>query len=283
MKKILFILSFLLPAIMQAQPVCNIGTANTYFAPVDSHYTLCGGGIYLKRDTVNNRTYPEKIDDATHKTLNIDSVWIIGPTLFVKLSDTFKYVTLGYAAIDESTNGITQLMFGKAGSPALVPGGYKIGASVGQNILKFTMSRPGCLCGFVRWDSVQNKFIQEAYTPRFATLNSTPFDVTFTNGYLDIKTHNVIETTGIPMLFVQGNNGQAGHVLYPQTEYMSKTWSRTRFYKLDGTQVFQLPHNLTVNFNLGNADIPINIEQTVFGNYANLWIVAAGFGKYNTQ
>lgn len=281
MRKIILLL--LLPVFSYSQPVCSDGTINTYFAPVDSHWTDFSCGIYLKRDTTNNVTYAEVINDVDHKPLNVDTAYIdvSGSLLIVKLSDTFKYVNLGIGATDESTIGVTQLLWGKQGEPALLPGGYKLGASVKAYELRFAMTRTGCLCGFVRWDSTNNVFIQEAYTPRFATLNSTPFDITFTNGYLDIKTHNVIEMTGIPMLFVQGNNGNPNHVLYPQTEYMSKTWSRTRFYKLDGTQVMSLPHNLTINFNFGNADIPINIRQTRFGSFANIWVSGRGAGKLN--
>lgn len=277
----------------------NEHQVNTYFAYNDNHYNVWACGVYLKWDSVNKKTYPLIINDIDHKPLNVDSVWIQGSQIFVKLTDTFKYVTFGVANTDEQLIGITQLFFRGINEPALVPGGFKIGGSIGATLLRFNMTRTGCLCGYVRWSN--GNFIQEAYTPRFATLTPTSnlLDVTFNSnlGCIDIKTHNVIEMTGIPNGYVQLDNGNMNYDIDVKIEYISKTharmWmvSQERDYTIDTSngnwkviagsrkKITSLPNNMTLNFDFGNADIPINIENTRFGDFANIFFNGAGFGK----
>lgn len=273
----------------------QIRDSNALHINVDSpeyHKWIQAAIIYPVRDTITNTNTWHLLRTGGHSPINVDSVSATTSNITIYYTATANEVKTMVVSPDESNISAQEGVY-KSTDPYYTNGAFNVGPSVGFSTATFVMSKPGCFCGTLLYDSVNNTFSHQVITYAasvFAT-NALPFTVTYNTStkVMDIQTNKVKHIQGEPSVKIISDNNARHALLATVHPILATTRVQAKFWKpyynpVDSTSGFELarlPHNAIISYNFGPATVTVNPLTERFSANSNYFIFAAHSGVYD--
>lgn len=264
---------------------------NSLHINVDSpeyHKWVQAAIIYPVRDTTTNTNTWHLLRTGGHSPINVDSVSATNNNITIYYTATANEVKTMIVSPDEANISAQEGVY-KSTDPYYTNGGFDVGGTVGFSTATFVMRKPGCFCGTLLYDSVNNTFSHQIITYAasvFAT-NGLPFTISYNTStkILDIQTNKVKHIQGEPRLqIISDNNARHAllttvHPIFTTTRVQAKFW--TPAASGGGFELARLPHNAIISYNFGAADVTVNPLTERFGANSNYFIFGLMSGEYS--